>query len=1239
MSKIQSIQNALIAINETVFQDLCDCFLISINRDYTAYSRTGSQTGKQKTRKGTPDSCFRLRNGKFVFVECSTNISLGVSKLKSDIEKCLDTDKTGISIENIAKIILCFNFNIKSDEIQILNDVLQGQNIDLELYSLDALSLELSLYHRNLANEFLGIPFDSGQVVSIEKFIEEYDKVSKGIATPLNNPFIHREKELKELQDNIVIDDLVILYGAPGIGKTKLALEAIKEFIKKNTSYNAFCISYKSASLIEDLNQYLHMDRDYILFVDDANRIDSFSQIIGFYKSHRKGNLKILITVRDYAYCFVEKFCGEMQYTSYTIHKLTDEHIIDIIKAEPFNILNPRYHKEITRIADGNPRLAIMTALLAIEEQSLQVLHDVSELFERYFSTFINDDGSFAKAINIKILGLTAFFHTLPYKDKDVIMSILETFEIEYDTFIDHIDILEKLELVEIQFGYVKIPEQNLSTYFFYKAFVKENLLSFEVLLDRYFRSNKARFSDCIIPANNTFGYDNVINKIKPALRKYFGSINSDKEKVLDFLSVFYFYLQEEALGYVYDIIENMQERDISDESFNYIKDEYSFKNNRIIELLGKLFYIYDNLKDVIELSFEYVRKQPQYYSELIDKIRDNLTFKIQDADFGFKRQRLLYEVLIDGVKQKINIYTKAFYELSKTFLLFEFEQTEAKRNHSFSFYYYSLPCNKYIKEFRKDIWECINTNFTDDAFPLLENYVRTTLGVVKNIMAYDIPFVCSIIENHLDPTSLVHCKYVQNLMRWCKREDVITLKLKELSRTYTNPTYEMYLKINWEIYKGEGQYQFDNYTEFEKLKEKELKESFSFKNKQEIDSFYNKFIFIFETDSNRYKYYYEKTLDIVVTEAFEHNFELGLYFIGVIIKKNPIEYIPNKAFRVTLLTEQNTNSLWSKLQQHSSFDNKEIWEMSFYHYIPDSLICDKYIQAVKHTISNWKSTSLLNLRSIKKFFVVDPNLLNDIFEIIAEKNENNEIIHISGYDLEDIFMDLLEANIELGKRIYIKQAAIQHHFDYQKGMLSSLLIKDSKFLIDYINALYFNNSTKCKLDNDSVLSIVWNIDSIEDVLIEVFEMFCKEKPYFVSKHFCNSFFRNMSVEAKERAGLFLLDYCKKNYNDTQKINIIVDIARNSMKEYYSRILLLYISLTQDKDMFSEIYWCLSEGVYAGDVIIGDVEAAKWHNVLSIVNQSNIGYRLIPIKQFINEQIEICQRSAEKDRRYRFIER
>ena len=51
MSRLQTIQNALISINETVFQDLCDSLLFSINGNYTAYSRTGSQEGKQKTKK------------------------------------------------------------------------------------------------------------------------------------------------------------------------------------------------------------------------------------------------------------------------------------------------------------------------------------------------------------------------------------------------------------------------------------------------------------------------------------------------------------------------------------------------------------------------------------------------------------------------------------------------------------------------------------------------------------------------------------------------------------------------------------------------------------------------------------------------------------------------------------------------------------------------------------------------------------------------------------------------------------------------------------------------------------------------------------------------------------------------------------------------------------------------------------------------------------------------------------
>ena len=1236
MGNIQSIQNALIAINETVFQDLCDSFLVSMNRNYSAYLRAGSQVGKQKTRKGTPDSCFRLRNGKYVFVEYSTNVTDGVSKLIKDLEKCIDQSKTGISTVDIAKIILCFNFNLKPDEIISIGEVLDGTGIQLELYSLDTLTLELSINHRNIAHEYLNIPLDSGQVVSIEQFIEEYDKASKGIATPLNNPFVHRENELKELSKYIAEDDLVILSGTPGVGKTKLALEAIRSFVKDNITYSAYCISYKHASLIEDLSQYLHQDKDFILFVDDANRIDCLGQVLGFYKSQRKGNLKILMTVRDYAYHTVEKCLGESKFVSYFIDKLTDEHIIDIIKSEPFHILNNRYHREITRVAKGNPRLAIMAALVAIEKQSLLAFHDSSDLFERYFSTFINDEGEFAESINIRILGLIAFFYALPYKDKDIIIPILDAFELGYDDFIERIERLDRLELVEIQYDYVKIPEQNVSTYFFYKAFIKKGFLSFETLLEGYFKNQKTRLRDCIISVNNTFGYNNVITRIRPALKKYLGLINNDKETTLDFLSVFDIYLQEETLGFLYNMIVEMPESNFTPTEICYVKEDYLFKHDCGLELFGDLFYTHNNLKDFIELSFEYVRKQPCYFSELIDKINNTLTFKPFDADYGFDRQRILYDELFKGVNQKDVIYTKAFYELSKTFLLFQFEQTEAWRNHSFSFYYYPLPCNSVIKDLRKNIWDSLNTNYSEDVFILLKDYTHQTLDVVKELMEYDMPFVCSIIKNHLNPDSLTHCKYVQELIRWYKRNDVTSSNLKELSKIYTSRLYEMYLRLSWDKLRDKDYFQYDDYNEYTRLKEKETRESFVFENKQDVDSFYNDFISIVDSENKNNRSNYEKVLDLIVVATLQNHFDLGIYLLEVIIKRNPIGYIPYKAFEVALLTEEKADNLWSLIHRNADVDCKVAWEMSFYHHVPNCLVCDKYIQGVKYTISNWNSTRFLNLNSLKKFFAADSNLLNEVIEIIAQKDEAQNI-YISEYDFKDIVLNFLGVNIELAKRIYIRQAIMQHHFDYKKELLLNILVKDSRFLIDYVDALYFNNLTKSDLDSNSVLNIVWNIDDSEKILKEIFEKFHKNRPYSLNKHFCNSFFRDLSKEAKERAGNFLLCYCSENYGDTDKINLIVDITRVSMSEYYNQVLLLYISLNQDKEMFSKIHWCMNDGVYTGDVIISDIDVAKWSNLLSIVNKSDIGYKLIPIKQYIQSQIESCQRYAEQERKYKFV--
>ena len=102
-------------------------------------------------------------------------------------------------------------------------------------------------------------------------------------------------------------------------------------------------------------------------------------------------------------------------------------------------------------------------------------------------------------------------------------------------------------------------------------------------------------------------------------------------------------------------------------------------------------------------------------------------------------------------------------------------------------------------------------------------------------------------------------------------------------------------------------------------------------------------------------------------------------------------------------------------------------------------------------------------------------------------------------------------------------------------------------------------------------------------------------------------------------------------------MNFIVDIARHSMKEIFEDVLLLFISLTQDVDLFSKIYWRGNDRTVVGDVNFGDLEASDWRNILSIVEKSDLGIKLIPIKRYLNTQIENGLKYADWERKRKFI--
>lgn len=80
-------------------------------------------------------------------------------------------------------------------------------------------------------------------------------------------------------------------------------------------------------------------------------------------------------------------------------------------------------------------------------------------------------------------------------------------------------------------------------------------------------------------------------------------------------------------------------------------------------------------------------------------------------------------------------------------------------------------------------------------------------------------------------------------------------------------------------------------------------------------------------------------------------------------------------------------------------------------------------------------------------------------------------------------------------------------------------------------------------------------------------------------------------------------------------------------------------SLNQSPKCFSKIWWLPNSRSFSGDVIIGDIEAAEWRDILETVNEVNLGIKLIPIKKYIGEKIDRCIKSGEWERKRKFLRR
>ena len=279
MIRITDIESRLIEMEQGMFQKVCNEILCM--QGYLPYKYTGSVKGKNKTKKGTPDSVF-INNDKYIYVEMTTQEDKIYSKAKKDVKKCLEKiENNPILKDKVKKII--FLHNSENPEEYITEDIKEMcGNIEFEIFGLEYLSSKLQTQYPQIAISLLGVKDDFQTIgnlsdddlsriaiaVNKEKMLPYKDNTVDEIKLKINN--------LYEKAISIINNDEAMVY---------ISLDDKEELKSIYNVLSAFQFYYKNNEG-EDAKLYYHNMLVILSRYDYLKAIEFYSLIPEFVKTN-----------------------------------------------------------------------------------------------------------------------------------------------------------------------------------------------------------------------------------------------------------------------------------------------------------------------------------------------------------------------------------------------------------------------------------------------------------------------------------------------------------------------------------------------------------------------------------------------------------------------------------------------------------------------------------------------------------------------------------------------------------------------------------------------------------------------------------------------------------------------------------------------------------------------------------------------------------------------------------------
>lgn len=1230
MSIINTVESAIISLDGGKYQKLMDAYLMR-KYQFSNIHPLGVQTGTDKTTKGTPDSYVECDNGQYIIIMYGSVEAASFPKLKSDILSCFNTSKLSLPVERIDKLICAYtSTNLHIEQMEILKNLIEG--VKIELIGLGTVAHDIVLKYRFLAARFLDIPVDSGQVLDIEEFVDQYD--AGGMNAPLGLEFVSREKEINDLEEKIMNNDVVVVSGASGIGKTKLVLEASKH-MRNEQGMNIVCVKNNGQLLYNDVRETINEPGRYLLFLDDANHAMNLESIFEFCISKKvddESDVKIVMTVRDYAKESIKKLAlNKVRFAEVELQALSIEDIQNILK-EKIEIRNDHYLRQIVKIAKGNIRLAIIAAIAA-KANGFPAINDATDIFRNFYAPIFAENR--ITDCEMVVLFAIAIFGPVMLETHDGIQHILVSnniSETEYINICHHLNDSELLNMYEE--SVIKVSDQSFANYILQYMLVEKKRISIKDLL----LSSFPKYSSKLIYAINTviqlFNSKTTLEYIENEINEAWEQCCECDER--EYVKAFKVVNEEKALLYAKRIIDETEIIQCDLDIAKFPKEISNvYEEDEVVQILtafgeSDLYYI------AVDLLLSYFSKRPDMGKEIYYGITERMGIDILSNERKYNRERYLISQMYEKYKEsRNNNFAILLICIINKFLVYEYHKTEqgiSRNTVTFTTFY--LKYSEELMEYRKELWKCLKELREELLLQEAVDVVIAGLHTGSNeeaqqIFLEDVSILHQLYNDGKNIPDFDLCAAFGELighMHWFEQDT------KEFEQFLCrNAEYAIYRLLIREHVKGEDwrEGEQNRKREIEKLVEnysyKEFKFLFNVCKKREMKQVRNDWClqrsieFVFESVqacSERY------------LAAMKAYFAMDTPFLCRINDKI-----------ATLLNVTGVNEVTMLIEGLGEI-NRVRWKAVLYEELPEEKITIDTIREMIDFINGQlegDNIQIPNIYSLSKYKNKGIDIIQQITEFLLCAGEKRPYIVVKffGRVLDDEkveeIIDFFEGDSDKLLKLYL-MAMKNNHFDYNGSLLYRLIQIDISYWSEITKRC--GGGRECNI-NGRILDNIWLMDNFHE-LIDIAYKNMRDAYVCYLQHdtIIHMFASSEKHESliMERKESWLKEHIDKYAYDEAKIKDIFEVIAMVFPEKRLEYVKDFLAKNSNFDMFKRIPLFPSSRSWSGSevpLIENDIKFLQ--ELLDEVSGVDYLEHRLYLKEWINGKKQYKQKVLKKE--------